>query len=360
MLLSPRLRFGEGYMDGIWEPLDGDLLRVFEVVMHMLASVETTGFERLLQKGLSLLGEINSPGAARKNISQHYDLDSALYADFLDRDLHYSCAYFRDPDMSLEDAQQAKCAHIAAKLDLRPGARVLDIGCGWGSMALYLAQRFDAQVTGITLSQEQLLIARQRAEERGLSRQVEFRLEDYRQTRGEFDAIVSIGMFEHVGRPQYPAFFRQAHNLLKPDGTMLLHTIGRSSPPAVCNPWIRKYIFPGGYIPALSETAAAIETVGLVLTDMEVWRLHYAFTLAEWNRRFQTQRQKIAARMGERFCRMWEFYLLVSEAGFRWSDLVIFQAQLTRSRDRLPQTRDYLYASRKPGEAPTLRAARQA
>ncbi|MBL6750190.1 MAG: class I SAM-dependent methyltransferase [Nevskia sp.] len=360
MLLSPELRFGEGYMDGVWEPLDGDLLRVFEVVMHMLGSVEIGPLEQLFQVALSRLRELNSPIGARRNVSHHYDLDYVLYADFLDRDLHYSCAYFRDPGMSLEDAQQAKCAHIAAKLDLRPGARVLDIGCGWGSMALYLAQRFGARVTGITLSQEQLRIARERAAERGLGRQVEFRLEDYRLTEGEFDAIVSIGMFEHVGRPQYQAYFQQARRLLRPDGTMLLHTIGRSTPPAVCNPWIRKYIFPGGYIPSASEMTAAIEPTGLILADLEVWRLHYARTLEEWNRRFQARREQIASRMGERFCRMWEFYLLVSEAGFRWSDLVVFQAQLTRTRERLPLTRDYLYTGRSAGEAQTLRAARQA
>jgi cyclopropane-fatty-acyl-phospholipid synthase len=360
MLLNPQLRFGEGYMDGVWEPLDGDLLRVFEVVMLMLASADIGTLARLLQIGFGRLGEINSPGAARRNVSRHYDLDYALYSDFLDRDLHYSCAYFREPTMSLEDAQQSKCAHIAAKLDLRPGARVLDIGCGWGSMALYLAQRHGAQVTGITLSQEQLRIARQRAAERGLARQVEFRLEDYRQVWGEFDAIVSIGMFEHVGRPQYPTFFRQAHRLLRPDGTMLLHTIGRSTPPAACNPWIRKYVFPGGYIPSASEATAAIEPSGLVLNDLEVWQLHYAQTLAEWNRRFRAGREAIARRIGERFCRMWEFYLLVSEAGFRWGDLVVFQAQLTRSRDRLPRTRDYLLAGHKESDAQTLRTARQA
>jgi len=343
IVLNPKLRFPESYMEGAWEPADGDLLKVLESAVRMAASVRTGWLGKLLGQGLALLGEINNPLQARSNIHVHYDLDHDLYSRFLDRDLHYSCAYFSNPDMGLEAAQQAKCAHIAAKLDLQPGARVLDIGCGWGSMALYLAEHFDARVTGITLSPEQLAVARRRAAQRGLEQQVEFRLEDYRDTHGEFDAVVSIGMFEHVGRPQYHDFFRQVGRLLTPRGTALLHTIGRSTPGGSGNPWIRKYIFPGGYIPAASEIMAALEPSGLILTDLEVWRLHYARTLAEWNRRFQADRARFAERMGERFCRMWEFYLQVSEANFRWGDLVVFHAQMERSLERLPLTRDYLY-----------------
>lgn len=347
ILLNPQLRFGEAYMEGAWDPADGDLLHVLEVAMRMVASMQGGRLDRLLGNAGTWLGELNNPLRSRSNIHHHYDLDYRLYSTFLDKEMFYSCAYFddagREESMSLEAAQMAKCAHIAAKLDLRPGARVLDIGCGWGSLAFYLAQRFDAQVTGITLSEEQLKVARQRALERGLTRQVEFRLEDYRDTRGEFDAVVSVGMFEHVGRPQYKSFFKQVHDLLAPDGTALLHTIGRSTPPGGSNPWIRKYIFPGGYIPAASEIMAAMEPKGLILTDFEVWRLHYARTLAEWNRRFQTHRRRFAEKLGERFCRMWEFYLLVSEAGFRWGDLVVFHAQMERSLNRLPLTRDYLY-----------------
>jgi cyclopropane-fatty-acyl-phospholipid synthase len=309
----------------------------------MAGSVRHGWLGHLLGNGLAMLGELNNPLKSRRNVHAHYDLDYDLYSRFLDRDLHYSCAYFSNPDMGLEAAQQAKCAHIATKLDLQPGARVLDIGCGWGSMALYLAEHHEARVTAITLSPEQLGVARQRAVERKLERLVEFRLEDYRDTRGEFDAIVSIGMFEHVGRPQYHRFFEQVGSLLTPQGTALLHSIGRSTPAGSTNPWIRKYIFPGGYIPAASEIMAAMEPSGLILTDLEVWRLHYARTLAEWNRRFQAERERFAAQLGERFCRMWEFYLQVSEANFRWGDLVVFHAQMERSLERLPLTRDYLY-----------------
>jgi cyclopropane-fatty-acyl-phospholipid synthase len=345
---NPRLRFPESYMEGAWDPMDGDLLRVLEVALTMVNSMESSRFGKLAADGLAMLGELNNPLKSRSNVHAHYDLDYELYSRFLDRDLHYSCAYFSNPDMGLEAAQQAKCAHIAAKLDLRPGARVLDIGCGWGSMAMYLAEHFDARVTGITLSPEQLKVAQRRARERGLERQLEFRLQDYRDIRGEFDAIVSIGMFEHVGRPQYHAFFEQVKRLLTAEGTALLHSIGRTTPPGGGNPWIRKYIFPGGYVPAASEITAAIEHTGLILADLEVWRLHYARTLAEWNRRFQADRSRFAARMGERFCRMWEFYLQVSEANFRWDDLVVFHAQMERSLERLPLTRDYLYGKHRP------------
>jgi len=313
---------------------------------------------RWLTAGLNRLRELNTPTRSRRNVSHHYDLDYRLYAAFLDRDLHYSCAYFREPGLSLEAAQQAKCAHIAAKLDLRRGMRVLDIGCGWGSLALYLAQHHEVHVTGITLSQEQLGIARQRAAERGLERLTDFRLQDYRLTTGQFDAVVSVGMFEHVGRPQYDVFFRQCAQRLKGSGTLLLHTIGRISPPAATNPWIRKYIFPGGYLPAASEILAAIERRGLFLTDLEVWRLHYADTLAHWNQRFQARRAEFCDRTSERFCRMWEFYLLSAEAGFRWGDLVVYQVQLTHDRHRLPQTRDYLYEDGSRLRRAPLRAAR--
>jgi cyclopropane-fatty-acyl-phospholipid synthase len=362
LLLNPRLRFGEGYMDGVWEPEDGNLLGVLEVAMIMLASAEAAQSSRishLLGVVLGKLGELNTPRLARRNVHHHYDLDYFLYSHFLDRDLHYSCAYFRDPGMDLEAAQQAKCAHIAAKLDLKPGARVLDIGSGWGSMALYLARCYGAKVTGITLSEEQLKVARQRAAEQSLSRQVEFRLEDYRDTRGSYDAIVSVGMFEHVGRPQYLSYFRQVHDLLEPKGAALIHSIGRTTPPGGGAPWIRKYIFPGGYIPAASEMLAAVEPNRLILSDFEIWRLHYAQTLAEWNRRFQACRAEFERRLGERFCRMWEFYLLASEASFRWGGLVVFHAQLTRELERVPLTRDYLYRPRSEAGAPQLRQVRK-
>ncbi len=354
LLVNPRLAFGELYMDGHWQPADGDLMGTLKVAMTMIGSAETPAWIRRPRILLAKLHELNSPLRARRRVSHHYDLDHALYAAFLDRDLHYSCAYFHAPDLSLEAAQQAKCAYIAAKLDLRPGARVLDIGCGWGSLALYLAEHHGAQVTGVTLSTEQLDVAKMRAKQRGLQQQVKFRLQDYRKVEGEFDAVVSVGMFEHVGRPQYPIYFRHMQRLLTSTGTALLHTIGRTSPPGALNPWIDKYIFPGGYIPAASEVLAASEPSRLILTDFEVWRLHYAHTLAEWRRRFNLRRAEFERRYGARFCRMWDFYLAVSEAGFRWDDLVVFHLQFSRDLQRLPLTRDYLCRHNEPDAHPAL------
>jgi cyclopropane-fatty-acyl-phospholipid synthase len=342
ILLYPALRFGETYMDGDWEP-EGRLLDVLEVGMKFLQQIEANPVVQMVRSGAGRFLESNDPQRSRRNISRHYNLDADFFRSFLDADLHYSCAYFAEPEMTLEQAQQAKCAYVAAKLDLKPGARVLDIGCGWGGMAMYLAERYGAEVTGVTLSDEQCMVARKRSRERGLQDRIEFRVEDYRQVSGCYDAIVSIGMFEHVGRPQYQAYFNKICELLTEDGTALMHTIGRSAPPGGTNPWINKYIFPGGYIPAASEVLLPIERSGLLLTDLEVLRLHYARTLAFWHERFHQQRSGIASQMGERFCRMWEFYLQVSEASFRWDDLVVFQFQLSRKLGRLPIRRDYLY-----------------
>ncbi|MBY8966083.1 class I SAM-dependent methyltransferase [Algiphilus sp. NNCM1] len=342
VLRGPQMRFPEAYVEGHWEPED-DLLSVLEVAMrnssHLLS--RRTRALRVLR---ARLGELNSAVSAKRNIQHHYDIDTPVYRLFLDQDLHYSCAYFEQPELSLEAAQQAKCALIARKLDLRPGAHVLDIGCGWGSNALYLARHFDVEVTGVTLSENQCAIARERAEAAGLADRVHFRLEDYRQTQGPFDAIVSIGMFEHVGRPQYPVFFRRVHELLTDDGVALLHTIGSRHPPDQGSPWIRKYIFPGGQIPAASEIMSPLEKSGLWMTDLEVLRLHYARTLSHWHARFQQNRAAIAEIMGERFCRMWRFYLQASEATFRWGGLAVFQLQLARTVDRLPLTRNYLFS----------------
>lgn len=360
ILLHPQLAFGETYMDHGWEPENGDLRRVLEVALRMLSAAEHEHpHGKLVQGGLvglAKLRELNNPLRAKRNIHRHYDLDFALYSRFLDRDLHYSCAYYTDPEMSLEEAQQAKCAHIADKLDLKPGARVLDIGCGWGSMAMYLAEHYDCRATGITLSVEQAKVARARAEERGLSERVEFRLVDYRNVHEKFDAIVSIGMFEHVGRPQYRTYFRQIHDLLTEDGTALMHCIGRSTPPGGGSPWIEKYIFPGGYIPAASEVTAALEPSGMILTDLEILRLHYAYTLNNWAQRFAASRGDIAERMGERFCRMWEFYLQACEMGFHWGDLICMQAQMTRRLERLPITRDYLLRTPATRDAASTKA----
>ena len=347
VLRDPRMRFPEAYVEGHWEPENDDLMPVLEFAMRNSSQL-LSRWGRYLRILRARLGELNTAISARRNISHHYDIDTPVYRLFLDREMHYSCAYFPDPDMSLEAAQEAKCALIARKLDLKPGARVLDIGCGWGSNALYLARHFDVHVTGITLSERQLEIARQRAEEAGLADRVSFRLEDYRDTRGPFDAIVSIGMFEHVGRPQYATFFRCVHDLLAPDGVALVHTIGGSRPPDEGSPWIRKYIFPGGYIPAASEVMPHVEHSELVMTDFEVLRLHYAKTLAHWHQRFQTNRPEIAEIMDDRFCRTWRFYLQASEATFRWGGLVVFHLQLTRDQTRIPLTRDYLHGAGLP------------
>lgn len=344
ILLHPTLRLGEAYMDGDWAPA-GDLLSVFEVAMCVLRQIEGNPLIKAFKSSAGRWVEANDPRRSQRNVAQHYDLDADFFRLFLDEDLHYSCAYYGSEDSSLEQAQLDKRAHIARKLNLRRGARVLDIGCGWGSLALYLAEKYEARVLGITLSKEQHRVACARARERGLSDRVEFRLEDYRQTQGRYDAIVSVGMFEHVGRPQYAQYFAQMHALLADHGTALLHTIGRSTPPGGTNPWINKYIFPGGYVPAASEVLAPIERSGLLLDDLEVLRMHYAYTLRDWHTRFQARRKIAEMRYGERFCRMWEFYLQGCEAAFRWSDLVVFQFQLTRQLQRLPLQRDYLYAA---------------
>jgi cyclopropane-fatty-acyl-phospholipid synthase len=344
VLRDPRMRFPEAYVEGHWEPEDDDLMPVLRFAMRNGGALLSRSGRhwRILR---ARLGEMNNAIRARRNISHHYDIETPVYRRFLDAEMHYSCAYFAEPDMTLEQAQQAKCALIARKLDLRPGARVLDIGCGWGGNALHLARNHDVHVTGITLSENQLAIARERAAAEGLSDRLDFRLEDYRETEGPFDAIVSIGMFEHVGRPQYPVFFNKVHEMLSEDGVALLHTIGSSHPPDEGSPWIRKYIFPGGYIPAASEVMPPLEESGLVMTDFEVLRLHYAMTLAHWHERFQKHRADIAERMGERFCRMWRFYLQASEATFRWGGLAVFHLQLARDQARLPLTRDYLHAA---------------
>lgn len=300
----------------------------------------------------SLLAPRNSLARARRNVAHHYDLSGRLYDLFLEKDRQYSCAYFVTPRQSLEAAQEAKKRHIAAKLLLnRPGLRVLDIGCGWGGLALDLARNADAIVLGATLSEEQFRQARHRAEEARLAHACRFALIDYREIEDKFDRIVSVGMFEHVGPPQQSGYFYKVAQLLNDDGVALVHTIGRPDSPGPDSTWIRKYIFPGGHVPALSEVVKAVERSGLIITDVEVLRLHYAQTLREWRRRFTSNREEAARLFGERFCRMWEFYLASCEMAFRSGRLVVFQVQLAKRVDALPLTRDYMFEAERAATA---------
>jgi cyclopropane-fatty-acyl-phospholipid synthase len=286
--------------------------------------------------------QFNLRGRSRNNVARHYDLDGRLYSLFLDTDKQYSCAYFETPDASLEEAQLAKKRHLAAKLLVDPGDRVLDIGSGWGGLGLYLAEMTGADVTGVTLSTEQLQVSNARAAEKNLTQSAKFLLKDYRDIPGPFDRIVSVGMFEHVGIGGFDEYFQHVARLLKDDGVMLLHAIGRSGKPNATNPWIAKYIFPGGYIPSLSEVFASIERAGLYVTDTEILRLHYAETLKEWRRRFMANREEAKALYDERFCRMWEFYLAGSEISFRVDANMVFQIQLAKRQDVVPATRGYI------------------
>lgn len=339
---DPELMLGETYMQGDWDVPDGKLLELLHVIMLNFPEPDKH-WDGPIQFLKNLLRRGNRVAQSYRNVAHHYNLDEWLFRHFLDSDMQYSCAYFQEPDMNLEEAQRAKCRHIMNKLLLRPGQHVLDIGCGWGGLALFLAAQTGVKVTGLTLSSEQLRVARQRASASGLEHSVEFRLQDYREHTGKYDRIVSVGMFEHVGVNYYDCFFQKISQLLRADGVTLLHTIGRTGPPGETNPWIEKYIFPGGYNPALSEVSRAIEASGLVSCDIEILRLHYARTLAAWQQRFQARRAEITERMGERFCRMWELYLVICEAAFRWRSLAIFQIQLTHSVDVAPLTRAYLY-----------------
>jgi cyclopropane-fatty-acyl-phospholipid synthase len=344
VLFNPQLRLGEAYMDGTLVVDRGSIVDLLALLLRP-DHVAPPRWVLPLQFGRHLFRRVqqfNPRSRSRRNVAHHYDLDGRLYKLFLDADQQYSCAYFEAPDQSLDDAQLAKRRHLAAKLKVEPGAKVLDIGCGWGGLALYLAEIAGALVTGITLSQEQHARAQQRAAERGRSHDVTFRLEDYRDVAGPFDRIVSVGMFEHVGVGHYDTFFRKCADMLDRDGVFLLHTIGRSGPPSFTNPWIAKYIFPGGYIPALSEVLPAIQRARLVVTDVEILQFHYAETLKAWRQRFLAHREEVERLYDARFVRMWEFYLASSEMAFRESDMVVFQMQMAKRKGVVPQTRDYI------------------
>jgi cyclopropane-fatty-acyl-phospholipid synthase len=345
VLIDPELRFGEAYVDGSVVVEQGSIADVLAIVLGQRRDGKPPAWAQLqwlIRYLYRRLTQFNPRPRARRNVAHHYDLDSQLYALFLDADRQYSCAYFDTPGQSLDDAQLAKKRHLAAKMLVAPGQRVLDIGCGWGGLALYLAEFCGARVTGITLSEEQHALASVRAAEKGLSGKVEFRMQDYRDVPETFDRILSVGMFEHVGVGYYDAFFRKCEALLDDNGVMLLHSIGRSEGPNVTNPWIAKYIFPGGYIPALSEVLPAVERSGLLVTDMEILRLHYAETLKAWRERFLAHREQVERLYDARFVRMWEFYLAASEMAFREQAMMVLQLQLTKRQGIVPMTREYI------------------
>ena len=344
-LLDPHLAFAEAYMDGRVEMEAGSIFDLLSLFARNLGRGDFPHWMRLadfLRRKTRFARQANNPSKSKQNVSHHYDLPGSLYELFLDKDRQYSCAYFEKGPEILDEAQLAKKRHITKKLCLKPGMRVLDIGCGWGGLSLHIAKESGANVLGITLSEEQEWYARDCAANTGAD--VSFRLLDYRLLNETFDRIVSVGMFEHVGLPNYLTFFKKVNGCLKNDGIALLHTIGRLAGPGFTNPFIAKYIFPGGYVPALSEIVPAIETSGLLITDIEVLRLHYAETLAAWRRNFESAREKVAAMMSERFCRMWEYYLSGCEVGFRYHNLAVFQIQLAKEVDAVPLTRAYLYS----------------
>jgi cyclopropane-fatty-acyl-phospholipid synthase len=345
LLIDPDLHFGEAYMDGAITVTQGSIHDVLWALFSNLNTAKPPAPVRLpyaIRKRLKRLQQDNRVGRARQHVAHHYDLSGALYDLFLDEDRQYSCAYFEKSGQSLEDAQLAKKRHLAAKLLIEPGMKVLDIGSGWGGLGLYLARVCGAQVTGVTLSEEQHKASCQRVCELGLEGQVDFQLKDYRELDGEFDRIVSVGMFEHVGVGHYGELFAKVRELLTPQGIFVLHSIGRASGPGATSAWIQKYIFPGGYCPALSEVLPQVERGGLYTTDVEILRLHYARTLAEWRKRFAANRDKAVALYDEKFARMWEFYLSSSELSFRHLDLNNFQLQSTRLLDTVPLIRGYI------------------
>jgi cyclopropane-fatty-acyl-phospholipid synthase len=349
LALHPSLHVGRAYVEGTLTIEEGELIDLLDLLLSNVAAARSrrSDIGRWREELFRLPAVINLPERARRNVSHHYDHPADFYRSFLDDDLQYSCAYFAREGFTLEQAQEAKKRHIASKLQLKEGLRVLDIGSGFGGLALYLARHYGVHVTGVTLSTEQLKVSRERAIKLGLTRLVDFQFQDYRSCRGPYDRIVSVGMFEHVGRPHFRQFFACLRELLAADGVALLHTIGRQTPPAPINVWIRENIFPGAYLPSLSQLVPIVEKLDLWLVDFENMRLHYAKTLNAWNRRFQANRERIRRldpkRYDDRFCRMWEFYLQSCEAGFRHSGLTVFQLQLAKRVDALPLTRDYMF-----------------
>ena len=345
--MFPDLKFGEAYMDGGLELKSGSIYELVELATRNTWQSENRVMQQAFYTARKLLRRLhqhNPVGKAKENVAHHYDLSRGLYGLFLDADWQYSCAYFEEPGISLEEAQLAKKRHIAAKLQIKPGMRVLDVGSGWGGLGIYLAEVCEADVTGVTLSEEQHAVSNQRAGQRGVADRLRFLLKDYRQLTEKFDRIVSVGMFEHVGVGHFEEFFKQSTALLKPSGVMLLHSINRSDGPGATSAWVQKHIFPGGYIPALSEVLPHMEKKGLYVTDVEILRLHYAETIRHWSQRFAANRDKAKLIYDERFCRMWEFYLAASECAFRFGGMNNFQIQACLDQNVLPMTRDYVLA----------------
>lgn len=350
VFFRPEMAVGEAYMDGTLTFEEGctvhDFFHLFGVNRKSLGAYPLQSALRWLSRQFRALQQYNPAARSLRNVAHHYDLSRQLYELFLDRDLQYSCAYYENPGDTLEQAQENKKRHLSAKLCLKADQKVLDIGSGWGGLAMHLARNAGVDVTGVTLSQEQLRLATERTRSQGLDERVRFLLKDYREVTGPFDRIVSVGMLEHVGVRYFDKFFGKVRDLLTEDGVAVIHAIGKMSPPSSAGPWLRKYIFPGAYTPALSEVLAAVEKQGLWVTDIEILRLHYAETLKEWARRFQANRSRVAELYDERFCRMWEFYLAACEAVFRHGSGIVFQLQLTRRRDIVPLTRDYITTGR--------------
>ncbi|WP_377296676.1 class I SAM-dependent methyltransferase [Rhizobium sp. SGZ-381] len=346
LVFNPELAAGEAYMDGTMRFEQGstlrDFLQLFSVNRLSLGSYPLQKVLRAIKMKFRKRQQSNRKGEAQENVAHHYDLGNDFYKLFLDKNMLYSCAYFRDPAETLEEAQRNKLRLLAAKLCLKPGMKVLDIGCGWGDLALYLATLENVEVTGVTLSKEQQALASKRAQEAGLSDRVRFELKDYRNVTEQFDRIVSVGMFEHVGVHHYDEFFKKLNALMPDDGLAVIHSIGHMSPPGMASPWLRKYIFPGAYSPALSEVFEVVEQNSLWVTDLEFLRLHYAETLRHWTERFEANRDQVIALYDERFARMWEFYLISAEMMFRTGSQLVFHMQLSRRRDAAPIVRDYV------------------
>ena len=360
LVVKPRLYLPEAFMDGSLTIEEGSLYDLIDLLTLNLEALPDGVLSRLYYGSSNLMRRVhqyNPLSRARQNAAHHYDLSDQLYELFLDQDRQYSCAYFRDRVDDIDTAQLDKKRHIAAKLLIRPGQKVLDIGSGWGGLALYLARECGAEVTGLTLSAEQHKVATRRAASAGLSDRVRFYLRDYREEDGQYDRIVSVGMFEHVGINHYAAFFAKIRSLLTTDGVALLHSIGRMDGPGSTDPWIRKYIFPGGYAPALSEVVPVVERLRLWITDIEILRLHYAQTLRLWRRRFEQNRDRLRAIYDERFCRMWEMYLVGSEIAFRRAGHLVFQMQLAKTVDAVPLTREYMIDWERARRAVAERAA---